>query len=143
MNVIISAMKPEDAVAVSELSIQLGYVNTVPETLERILYLQNSEQDCLLVASWENDIAGWVHAFKTTRIEAGNYTEIAALVVDSKYRGQKIGEQLVNAIKDWSQQQGYHKLVVRSNVLRNRAHHFYTTCGFAEAKEHKVFELYL
>jgi GNAT superfamily N-acetyltransferase len=64
-------------------------------------------------------------------------------VVDSKYRGQKIGEQLVNAVKDWSQQQGYRKLVVRSNVLRNRAHHFYTICGFAEAKEHKVFELYL
>lgn len=143
MNVTITAMKTEDAVAVNALSLQLGYVSTVSETLERILYLQNSEQDCLLVALWENDITGWVHAFKTTRIETGNYTEIAALVVDSKYRGQKIGEQLVNAIKDWSQQQGYNKLVVRSNMLRNRAHRFYTTCGFAEAKEHKVFELYL
>lgn len=58
MNVAISAMKPEDTAAVYELSVQLGYINTVPETLERILYLQESEHDCLLVASWENDIAG-------------------------------------------------------------------------------------
>jgi GNAT superfamily N-acetyltransferase len=136
-------MKPEDAATVNVLSAQLGYVNAVRETRERIEHLSKSEHDCLLVALWENDIAGWVHAFKTTRLEVGNYIEIAALIVDEEYRGKKIGEQLVNAIKEWSQGQGYCKLVVRSNVLRNRAHHFYLTCGFTEAKEHKVFELYL
>jgi N-acetylglutamate synthase-like GNAT family acetyltransferase len=53
----------------------------------------------MLVALWEMILrAGCMH-LKTTRIEAGNYTEIAALVVDLKYRGQKTGEQLVNAIK--------------------------------------------
>jgi GNAT superfamily N-acetyltransferase len=136
-------MEPEDAAVVNALSAQLGYVHSIPETLERVRYLLKSEQDCLLIALCDNDIAGWIHAFKTTRLEAGNYTEIAALVVDKKYRGKKIGEQLVQAIKEWSRQQGYPKLVVRSNVLRNRAHHFYMTCGFTEVKEHKVFELYV
>ena len=143
MNLTIRVMEPTDAAAVNALSAQLGYTHTVQETLERIQYLLQSKHDCLLVALWENDIAGWIHAFKTTRLEAGNYIEIAALVIDEQYRGRKIGEQLVHAIKDWSQQEGYHKLVVRSNVLRNRAHHFYMTCGFTEVKEHKVFELYV
>jgi GNAT superfamily N-acetyltransferase len=136
-------MEPTDTVEVNALSAQLGYVHTVQETLERMQYLLQRKHDCLLIALWEGNIAGWIHAFKTTRLEAGNYTEIAALVVDEKYRGKKIGEQLVQAIKEWSQQQGYPKLVVRSNVLRNRAHHFYMTCGFTEVKEHKVFELYV
>jgi GNAT superfamily N-acetyltransferase len=143
MNLIIRAMQREDSVIVNALSAQLGYVCTVEETLERVIYLHKSEHDYLLVALWGNEVAGWIHAFKTTRIEAGNYTEIAALIIDEKYRGKQIGEQLVNAIKQWSQDQGYRKLVVRSNVLRNRAHHFYLTCGFTETKEHKVFELHL
>lgn len=141
MNIAIRMMGPEDATAVSMLSAQLGYMNTIEETLEHIDHLGRSEHDHLLVALWENEIAGWIHAFKTTRLEAGNYTEIAALVVDEQYRGKKIGEQLVNAIKEWSRQQGYSKIVVRSNVLRNKAHHFYLTHGFTEVKEHKVFEL--
>jgi ribosomal protein S18 acetylase RimI-like enzyme len=143
MNITIRTMKPEDAAVVNVLSAQLGYENTITETIERIQYLLQSEHDRLLIALWENNIAGWIHAFKTTRIEAGNYIEIAALVVDEKYRGKKIGEQLTNAIKEWSQQQGYGKIVVRSNVLRNRAHHFYLTYGFTEVKEHKIFELHL
>lgn len=143
MSITVRTMKPEDAAAVNVLSAQLGYIHSVQETLERMQYLLQNEHDCLLVALWGNDVAGWIHAFKTTRLEAGNYTEIAALVVDEQHRGKKIGEQLVNAIKEWSRQQGYRKIAVRSNVLRNRAHHFYLTCGFAEVKEHKVFELYL
>ncbi|MFA6059817.1 MAG: GNAT family N-acetyltransferase [Taibaiella sp.] len=143
MNLTIRIMGSADAAVVNTLSAQLGYVHSVQETLERMQHLLQSEYDCLLVALWGDDIAGWVHAFKTTRLEAGNYTEIAALVVDEQFRGKKIGEQLVNAIKEWGLQQGYRKLVVRSNVLRNRAHHFYLICGFTEVKEHKVFELHL
>lgn len=143
MSITIRTMKPEDAAKVNTLSAQLGYVHSVQETLERMEQLLRSEYDRLLVALWEDDITGWIHAFKTTRLEAGNYTEIAALVVDEQYRGKKIGEQLVNAIKEWSLQLGYGKIVVRSNVLRDRAHHFYLTYGFSEVKEHKVFELYL
>lgn len=143
MNITIRMMEPKDAIAVNALSAQLGYAHTVQETLERMQYLLESKHDCLLVALWENDTAGWIHAFKTTRLEAGNYIEIAALVVDEKCRGKKVGEQLVRTIKEWSRQQGYRKLVVRSNVLRNRAHHFYKACGFTEVKEHKVFELYV
>jgi GNAT superfamily N-acetyltransferase len=140
-NIVIRTMAVTDVVAVTDLSAQLGYACSVTETAERITQLLSSEQDYIVVADLDGIVAGWMHIFKTLRLEAGAYVEIAALVVNEQYRGNKIGEQLVREAHAWTQKQGINKMVVRSNVLRERAHHFYTRYGFIEKKTQKVFEL--
>ncbi len=142
-HIVIRPMAATDSEAVAGLSAQLGYPCSVTDTAERITQLRNSEQDYIVVASLDGQIAGWLHAFKTVRIEAGAYVEIAALVVDEQYRGKQTGEQLVKEAEAWTRNQGINKMVVRSNILRERAHHFYTRYGFNEKKEHKVFEIEL
>ncbi len=99
------------------------------------------KNDYLLVAVEEAVVVGWIHTYKTLWLESGAFAEIAALVVDEKHRGKKIGELLVEAAKAWCITQNISRLKVRSSVLRTRAHHFYLKAGFKEMKESKVFEL--
>ena len=46
-------------------------------------------------------------------------------------------------VTDFGKENGFERLVVRSNVMRNRAHGFYLKNGFAEKKQQKVFEKFL
>ena len=43
-------------------------------------------------------------------------------------------------VTDFGKENGFERLVVRSNVMRNRAHGFYLKNGFEEKKQQKVFE---
>jgi GNAT superfamily N-acetyltransferase len=88
----------------------------------------------------EEKIIGWIHAFKTTRIETKTFIEIGGLVVDKKYRGKGVGKSLVNKIRGWCAKQKITSLRVRCNTKRLEAHQFYLCLGFRESKEQKVFQ---
>lgn len=130
----------EDAPAVNKLSEQLGYPQTEAATAKHIRDVLDSDDDCAYIALEGNQILGWIHGFKTRRIETGTFVEIGGLVVDDKSRGKGVGKVLVAAARDWSRAQGISTLKVRSNVIRTEAHRFYTQQGFRESKEQKVFE---
>ncbi len=142
-DILIRAMRPEDAVAVNQLSGQLGYPHTLAETGERMRLMLPDANNHLLVAVVTEEVVGWIHVSKVLLLESGAFAEIAALVVDEKYRGNGVGEQLVSAAKVWCAGETVLRLRVRSNVLRTRAHQFYLRAGFRELKESKVFELNL
>jgi|SRR5699024_3333305 len=61
-----------------------------------------------------------------------NYIRIVALVVDSEYRKQGIGERLIEKMEEWAKEQGANKIVLNSGNRseRNDAHHFYVRRGF-------------
>ncbi len=137
----IRVMLETDAAAVNRLSGQLGYPQALADTTAYIHAVLARSEDCAFVAlDAENRICGWIHGFKTYRIESAPFIEIGGLVVDSDNRGQGTGRALVQAVQAWSRQQGIHVLKVRSNVIRDEAHRFYLGLGFREAKTQKVFE---
>jgi GNAT superfamily N-acetyltransferase len=84
---------------------------------------------------------GWIHAFKTLRIESKPFIEIGGLVVDENYRGKGVGKLLINAIKNWSEQEEISTIRVRCHTKRKEAHLFYNKLGFSESKEQKIFEI--
>src|SRR5699024_631347 len=43
-----------------------------------------------------------------------NYVRIVALVVDSEYRKQGIGERLIEKAEEWAKEQGANKIVLNS-----------------------------
>jgi GNAT superfamily N-acetyltransferase len=143
MAIQIRTMMETDVKAVSNLSGQLGYPQPEAATAAHIVAVLNSPDDCAFVASEAQNIVGWIHGFKTRRIETGMFAEIGGLVVDDAFRGKGIGKLLVEAVREWCLQQGLHTLKVRSNVIRTDAHRFYGREGFSESKEQKVFEQHI
>lgn len=143
MAIQVRTIKEADVKAVNKLSEQLGYPQPEEATAAHIRAVLDSPDDCAFVAFDKQNIVGWVHGFKTRRIETGLFAEIGGLVVADTCRGQGIGKLLVEVVRDWCRQQGIHTLKVRSNVIRIDAHRFYSREGFRESKEQKVFEQYL
>lgn len=133
-------VRKEDAETVSRLSHQLGYYFSPPETSDQIEEIITSEDNCAFVAVCNYKVIGWIHAFKTIRLETKTFIEIGGLVVDEDNRGKGVGKMLVNKVKEWCIAQGINSLKVRSNIKRTEAHKFYLKLGFSESKKQKVFE---
>lgn len=143
MNNQIRKIAVEDAESIAVLSEQLGYPLPVAEIIERIKEISSKEDHIAFVASENEKIVGWIHAFKAVLLESRPFIEIGGLVVDENFRGKGIGKRLVQSVQQWSVEKNINEIRVRSHVKRKEAHRFYTTIGFTEIKEQKVFEMIL
>jgi GNAT superfamily N-acetyltransferase len=125
------------------LSEQLGYPIPTTQIEMNINELVTSPNHIAFVAIYNQQIVGWIHAFRAMLIESKPFIEIGGLVVDENFRNSGIGKKLVNKTKEWAIQKAINEVRVRSNVLRNEAHRFYLNNGFIEIKQQKVFQLHL
>jgi GNAT superfamily N-acetyltransferase len=66
--------------------------------------------------------------------------EIEGLVVEDEYRGNRIGEMLVDVAENWARRRGCTTLRLLSNIVRERAHEFYGRLGYDVLKTEYVFQ---
>ena len=129
-----------DAGALARLSGQLGYPAEPPAIARRLAAIAVHAAGAVLVAeSGDGTIAGWAHVLPQRRLEHDANVELAGLVVDESRRGAGVGAALLRAAEQWGSAHGYSEIVVRSNVIRGRAHRFYLREGYAEKKRQAVF----
>ena len=82
---------------------------------------------------------GWIHVFVDRLLTVGPRAEIGGLVVDEQWRGRGVGAALVRRAEQWVQKKGFFRVVVRTNVIRTRAHAFYERCGYQLLKQSRVY----
>ena len=98
------------------------------EQIENLLADGNTH---LLVAEADGAIAG-ILSLVVVNIPTGSKAWIEDVVVDSNFRGQKIGFQLVEKAKETALGLGVKKIYLTSNPSRQAAHKLYKNCGFEE-----------
>ena len=126
-----------DAAVLAALSTQLGYPAQPEEAAERLSALGAG---ALLVAEEDGSVLGWIHVCGIRFFQSPPFAEIGGLVVDEAARGRGVGRLLLEAAVRWAAEQGYGKLRVRSNVVREDAHRFYEREGFQRVKTQAVFD---
>jgi GNAT superfamily N-acetyltransferase len=123
----------------AQLAAQLGYECTGEEVRERVGGMQDSKDYAVYVAELPGgQIAGWIGVF-VFRGVTGSSAEIAGLVIDERVRSCGIGKMLLGAAEQWARSIRRDAIWVRSDVKRDRAHHFYTNNGFEHLKTQKSF----
>ena len=129
-----------DAPNLAVLSGVLGYP-VVDETLAlRLGNLLTRNEDIVLVAEVApSHVVGWLYGAEQELLESGRRCEILGLVVDTVYRGQGVGRQLVAAVEEWAATRGLDQMVVRSNVVRTESHPFYERLGYVRAKTQHAY----
>lgn len=97
------------------------------QTYQRAL----EDKDTIYMVYRDNQIKGFisfvVHHYLHHDQDMG---EIVELVVDPKYRSQKIGEKLIYRIEGEARKRGLEQIELSTSTYRKDAHRFYETHGY-------------
>jgi GNAT superfamily N-acetyltransferase len=131
---------PPDHARIAELAGQLSYPSTPEEIERRLQGIKSSAEAAVFVAELEiGEIAGWIAVFVYRTVEADARAEVSGLVVDERFRSQRVGERLLARAEEWARENDCQAIGLRSNVIRDRAHAFYERHGYAHVKTQKAF----
>ena len=141
MQIITRQITDQDAVAITNLSVQLGYPLLEEQIHQNIQTILAHKDLNAYVATDQNKVVGWIGVAQVHMIESLPYCEINGLVIDENYRGKGIGKLLIERAGQWAKENGNDKLRLRCNVKRIEAHRFYHHLGFKATKQQTNFEI--
>jgi len=129
-----------DGNALASLAGQLGYPMRNPDAERQLSSLTKEEGHAVFVAELGgHGIVGWIHLMPRQLLYSPRLAEIGGLVVDAEHRRKGVGRALIHAAELWAKDQGYMRIVVRSNAVRKQAHYFYPSLGYDSVKTQKVY----
>ena len=127
-----------DAQRVTALAAQLGY--DVPLAhVEQHLRGIDDQRTVLVAVVPRVGVVGWIGVSLARTLTSIRRADIEGLVVEDEYRGNRIGELLLNAAESWARRHGCTNMRVLSNTIRARAHRFYERLGYENYKSEFVF----
>jgi len=130
---------PADAGRIVALASQLGY--DVPlQHVERLLKRSRPDSVILVAVVPRAGVVGWTMVTQEETLIASRRADLHGLVVEDEFRGQRIGELLMQAAEEWGRKRKCSTLRLLSNVTRERAHGFYLRLGYEIIKTEHVFQ---
>ena len=128
-----------DAARIAVLAGQLGYEVPVAH-VERQISHMNDERTVLVAVVPRAGVVGWIGVALREAITDSARADIEGLVVEDEYRGNGIGQLLVEAAETWARRRGCTSMRLVSNVVRERAHEFYKRLGYDVLKTQHAFK---
>ncbi|MCC6905006.1 MAG: GNAT family N-acetyltransferase [Anaerolineae bacterium] len=128
-----------DAAALTPLTGQLGYPAPQAVIESRLAAILPREDVAIRVAEIDGQIVGWVQMHERYLLFDDRTVEVDGLVVHEACRSQGIGRILMEAAEGWARMRGCTAVVLRSNIIRERAHAFYLEIGYENIKNHRTF----
>jgi 1-acyl-sn-glycerol-3-phosphate acyltransferase len=136
----VRAMRPRDAVAVTALGEQLGYVFSVEEARARLREARRRpDQEAWVAEKADGRVVGWAQAGWRSTLAGGAGVEVLGLVVDREERGSGVGTRLMAQVERWAFGRGAAFVRLNSRIQREEAHRFYEKLGYARLKTSHVF----
>lgn len=144
LSVTVRLARVEDAPAIARLAGQLNYPTTAEDVARRLRCLEGDAQNVIYLAELADgpaagSVIGWMHVQEHRLVQSDTQAEVMALVVDESSRGRGAGRLLMQYAEQWARSRGCGLVVLRSNVIRGRAHAFYEELGYENFKTQKVF----
>ncbi|MBD9675264.1 GNAT family N-acetyltransferase [Pseudomonas sp. PDM18] len=124
----------DDAAALAPLLQQLGARDPLPDTALLALALSDQQPSRVtLIAERDGVLLGTCTLHLIEHIAHGfaRSAILEDMVVDSRARGQGIGQALIGRAVEWARDWKCYKLALSSHQDREMAHRFYAAMGFA------------
>jgi GNAT superfamily N-acetyltransferase len=129
----------EDAETAARLSGELGYPVSTEEMAGRLRARAPLLDRATFVACLGERVVAWIDVGVTHHLQAEAYAEIGGLVVAAEARSLGIGGKLLARAEQWARARSVRRVVVRSQIARERAHRFYLERGYERTKTSAVF----
>lgn len=136
-------IKRQDIEELVKLCSGIGGYNLRYESMsERVKEVMKSQNGTVIVAVDNvNSVIGWIQLELCTSILTNKCCKIYGLFVDSKYRGRKIGQMLLEKAKEWALSKECSGITILSDEKRIDSHNFYTHQGFTHTKNEETFHI--
>lgn len=131
-----------DAAELARLAVELGYPTTPAQAAARLAKIAEADIGAaVLVAESPGgaSLLGWVHVEPRVHLESEPFVEIGGLVVGARAHRTGVGRALMEAAESRARAAGFAVVRLRSNVVRESAHRFYDSIGYARAKQQIAF----
>jgi GNAT superfamily N-acetyltransferase len=136
----IRPIEAADAEAAAALCAELGYPVSTVVLEQRIRTLAILPSHVVMVACGQDGrLIGLIDVSISHHLPSEPYGEIGGMVVSEGCRGNGVGRALLAAAEHWISERGIRKALVRSRVVRERAHRFYLREGYSHTKTSAVF----
>lgn len=128
-----------DTPRIAALSLQLGYEVPLAHVEHQLRTLGDQRRVFVAVVP-RVGVVGWIGVRRVDTLLSSHRADVEGLVVEDEYRGNGIGEVLLQAAEAWARMSGATSLRLLSNVVRTRAHAFYTRLGYEVLKTEYVLQ---
>lgn len=143
MSLIIRKAVADDCFAIAEIiKDSMGFENSpalIRENLEKILI---AKADLVLIAEYDNQPVGFIHAEDYNALYSPQLKEIMSLAVKKQYQHMKIGTELIAQVEKWAAETGRKGIQVLSRVEFSDAHRFYQSLNYMLNKTQMNFIKY-
>ena len=119
---------------------EMGYDYPLEETMKKLEFLLQSDNDKIYVAVIDDNVVGYIHANNYDVIYFPHMKNIMGIAVDKKYKRQGIGRKLLEAVEKWANETNARGIRLVSGASRKSAHEFYRNCGYDGGKEQLNFK---
>jgi len=119
-----------DAPRIAALATQLGYSVTVEHVVRR-LAARDAGREVLVAVVPRVGVVGWTSVSVRETLLGSRRSELEGLVVEDEYRSGGVGRALLLAAEAWARGKDCATLRLLTNIVRERAHAFYESLGFA------------
>ena len=135
MSISIRTAVQDDCFAIAEIiKDSMGYDNSPAIIKKNLEKLSNKDSDIILIAEYNNQPVGFIHAEDYNSLYSEVLKDIISLAVKEKYQHLKIGTALMNAVEKWAIETGRCGVKVLSHDIRAGAHRFYKHLGYCYEK---------
>lgn len=140
----IRTARSSDCQRMAVLATQLGYPSNAEDIERRMEEMEDRDRYAIYVAEDpRHGVIGWIGIFVFRSVAHDKFAEISGLVVDENARCHGVGAKLLLEAEQWARTNGCHRISVRSNVVRVRAHQFYLKHAYECTKAQKSFVKHL
>ncbi len=135
MNILLRDATPDDAPAISEIiKDSMGYTDPQELIRENILRLGATNRDKIIVAEYDRQLVGFIHAEDYDCLYAPHLKDLMSLAVKKDFQNKGIGTMLLVEVEKWSKATGRQGVRILSSDNRTGAHKFYLSRGYVNEK---------
>lgn len=114
-----------------KLQEERGNLEVLEETVKK---LQEKEEYGLFGAFVDGMLVGFVMGICCQDVcgACKRFLVIENVIVEEAYHGQRVAQQLFEALESWSKEKKCYYAILVSGMARERAHHFYQKIGYTK-----------
>jgi N-acetylglutamate synthase-like GNAT family acetyltransferase len=129
----------DDCDQMNILARELGYPSNSEKMREILQLVMTNQNQQIFIAEIDHNLAGYLHLVGSNITASGGSFEIAALLVDKKFRSKGIGNAFLQKAEETARIKNATYLRIRTTLISPEAYKFFEDRGFVNLSNENAY----